>query len=91
MRRWLTFIIFILSVLKVAAQNSAPESPKELLFPIQKSKSDNKRISLQLLLGDYYLFKPGEFKIDHEAEPESLGLWLMKELREYRCRYQLLS
>jgi two-component sensor histidine kinase len=51
-------ILLLLSVSWGVAQNSAPQSPNELLLAIQKSKPDTNRIRLQLKLGYYYLYKP---------------------------------
>lgn len=58
MKRAFTFIIFILSAMRLAAQDTMAQSPKELLLALQKSKPDTNRISLQLKLGYYYLYKP---------------------------------
>ena len=54
----LLIIVLFLSVIKVGAQSPQILSSKELLLAIQKSKPDTNRISLQLKLGYYYLYKP---------------------------------
>jgi two-component sensor histidine kinase len=51
-------IALFLSAIRLAAQYPPAQTPKELLLAIQKSKPDTNRISLQLKLGNYYLYKP---------------------------------
>ncbi|TCC90076.1 hypothetical protein EZ428_12365 [Pedobacter frigiditerrae] len=57
----------ILLVFQVTAQDSPALSPKDLLQKIKTSRPDTNRISLQLQLGSYYLFKPGEYKNDLDS------------------------
>ena len=55
-------IILFIAVLKAAAQNPSPQSPKELLLAIQKSKPDTNQVKLLQRLGGYYLKNPGRLK-----------------------------
>jgi two-component system, sensor histidine kinase PdtaS len=54
----LLVILSFFAAMKVAAQSTPAQTSKELLLAIQKSKPDTNRISLQLKLGYYYLYKP---------------------------------
>jgi two-component sensor histidine kinase len=92
MKRLMPLIIFILCVFKVAAQNAPAQSAKELLLAIQKSKPDTNRISLQLKLGGYYLFKPGEYKNDLDSAYNffNQATQLSIKLHEVDCQYRTL-
>jgi two-component sensor histidine kinase len=81
-------IVLFLFVLKVAAQ-----SPQQLLAKIQRSKSDTNRIRLQLKLGSYYLYKPGEFKDDLDSAYNyfNLATQLSNKLREVEWQYRTLA
>src|SRR5471030_2334874 len=43
------------------------QTPKQLLLELQKSKPDTNRLNVQIKLGSYYLYKPGEFKSDLDS------------------------
>jgi len=74
MKRAFTFIIFILSAMRLAAQDTLEQSPKEILFLTLKSKPDSNLVNLQLKLGYYYHskplsepVKPGEYKHNQDS------------------------
>jgi two-component sensor histidine kinase len=84
----LSGIVTVFSVLEVAAQ-----FPKELLLRIQASKPDTNRISLQLQLGTYYLFKPGDYKDDLDSTYHWLNqaAKLSDSLHEVDWQYRTLA
>jgi two-component sensor histidine kinase len=60
-------LIFFLPTPWAMGQSQPTSSPATLMALIQKSKPDTNRIKLQLQLGSYYLFKPGEYKNDLDS------------------------
>jgi tetratricopeptide (TPR) repeat protein len=80
-------IISFFAALKIAAQ-----SPQQLLSKIQKSNPDTNRISLQLKLGRYYLYKPGELKDDLDSAYSffNQATQLSNKLREIEWQYRAL-
>lgn len=54
----LSGVVLILALLNASVQSLPAQSSKKLLLAIQQSKADTNRISLQLKLGDYYLYNP---------------------------------
>lgn len=93
-------IIQVLFVLNAAGQNQPLESPQQLLSEIAKSKPDTNRISLQLKLGSYYLFKPlsstaktaeREHNLDSALNLFNQALQLSINLHETDWQYIALS
>lgn len=83
-------MLMILPASKVAAQSVPVKSPKELLLKIQASKPGTNRISLQIQLGQYYLYKPGELKNDLDSAINffNQALQLSIKLKENDWRYK---
>src|ERR1051325_1412153 len=93
-------IPLVVSVLKVAAQNSMSESPGELILAIEKSKQDTNRINLLLKLGSYYHFKPlsnpakpGEYRSNQNSATNlfNQALELSIKLNKTDWQYQALE
>jgi len=83
-------MLFFLN-LGAAAQIAPVESPKELLLQIQKSKPDTNRISLELKLGSYYLYKPGEYKDDLDSTIHYFNQALQLSLKLHETDWQYKS
>ncbi|MBV7532323.1 histidine kinase dimerization/phosphoacceptor domain -containing protein [Chitinophaga sp. sic0106] len=86
-------ILSVLSVSDVAAQNFSELHPQELLPQLKASKPDTNRISLQIKMGKYHLYKPGELKNDLDSAlvffNEALELSI--KLREIDWQYKAIG
>ena len=86
-------VVLLLATLKIRAQDVQNLSPKELILAIKKSKPDTNRINLQLKLGSYYLFKPGEYKNDLDSAYNffNQAAQLSDRLHEVDWHYKVLA
>ncbi len=63
----LFILCFTLFTLPAQAQLSGMAWDDSLLQAVQVSKPDSIRVKLYLQLGEYYLYKPGEFQADMDS------------------------
>lgn len=88
----IAMLLFFLDA-KAQAQDAPAESLKELVLRLRESKADTNRISLELKLGSYYLYKPGEYKDDLDSTIYyfNQALELSNKLDEKDWQYRTLA
>lgn len=86
-------IPLLLGAAGAGAQVAPVESLKELILRLRESKPDTNRISLELKLGSYYLYKPGEYKDDLDSTIRYFNeaLQLSNQLHETDWQYRTLA
>ena len=89
----LILIVFSFPPLAIYGQSTDQLSASQLISQLEKSKADTNRISLQLKLGSYYLFKPGEFKNDLDSAINffNQAAQLSNQLHEVDWQYKTLA